>query len=65
MNNPLNAELVRDGCCADWPKPCTYHEGFADGIEAVLRARTRLADEGDCHCDDCLTQAANMGDAHD
>jgi len=27
------AASAKDGCCADWPKPCTYHEGFADGID--------------------------------
>jgi hypothetical protein len=21
----------RDRCCADWPKPCEYHEGWNDG----------------------------------
>jgi hypothetical protein len=33
----------RDGCCADWPKPCSYHEGWqdaenwvADQIEGIL-----------------------------
>lgn len=25
-------ELRRD-CCADWPKPCGYHEGYLDGFE--------------------------------
>lgn len=24
----------RKGCCEDWPKPCTYHEGFQDGWDA-------------------------------
>lgn len=22
--------MERDGCCATWPKPCSYHEGYAD-----------------------------------
>lgn len=21
----------RSGCCSTWPKPCPYHEGWADG----------------------------------
>jgi hypothetical protein len=24
---------ARQGCCADRRKACSYHEGFADGIE--------------------------------
>lgn len=27
---------IREGCCGTWPKPCTYHEGFADGLECGL-----------------------------
>jgi hypothetical protein len=27
--------VIREGCCADWPKPCSYHEGYADGWEAA------------------------------
>lgn len=26
----------RAGCCADWPKPCTYHEGYQDALDALL-----------------------------
>lgn len=26
---------IRDECCADWPKPCSYHEGWLDGAEFV------------------------------
>jgi hypothetical protein len=25
---------TREGCCAGWPKPCSYHEGWLDGWEA-------------------------------
>jgi hypothetical protein len=25
----------RDGCCADWPEPCQYHEGWNDGHAAA------------------------------
>lgn len=28
----------RQGCCSRYRKPCGYHEGFADGAEAVLRS---------------------------
>ncbi len=28
-------QLQPDGCCATWPKPCSYHEGYADGAEAM------------------------------
>lgn len=23
----------RDGCCATWPKPCSYHEGWQDALD--------------------------------
>jgi hypothetical protein len=26
--------MTREGCCANWPKPCAYHEGWLDGYEA-------------------------------
>ena len=25
----------RTGCCATWPKPCPYHEGWADAEDAA------------------------------
>lgn len=34
----------RRGCCADWPKPCSYHEGWQDGIDA-LTARLEAAEK--------------------
>jgi hypothetical protein len=36
-NDQVNAPEVnrRGGCCADWPKPCTYHDGWEDGYEAA------------------------------
>ena len=27
------AVAIREGCCADRPKPCSYHEGWIDGYE--------------------------------
>lgn len=27
--------ISREGCCADWPKPCTYHEGVTDALDTV------------------------------
>jgi hypothetical protein len=27
---------ARADCCADWPKPCSYHEGWADGRDVGL-----------------------------
>lgn len=36
----------RAGCCADWPKPCSYHEGWAD-----CRDTTSDAAEIDRLCD--------------
>lgn len=24
----------REGCCGDWPKPCPYHEGWADAFDS-------------------------------
>lgn len=26
----------REGCCATWPGPCQYHEGWQDAADAVL-----------------------------
>ena len=26
----------RDGCCGTWPKPCSYHEGYADALDMSL-----------------------------
>lgn len=31
----------RDGCCADWPKPCQYHEGYADAMDAAADEKGR------------------------
>lgn len=25
----------RHGCCGTWPKPCPYHEGWADAKDAL------------------------------
>lgn len=25
----------RVGCCADWPKPCSYHEGWQDALNSL------------------------------
>lgn len=36
----------REGCCADWPKPCSYHEGYADASdkwEAMHREMEAIA----------------------
>lgn len=27
--------LGRAGCCAIWPKPCPYHEGVLDAVDAM------------------------------
>lgn len=27
----------RDGCCATWPKPCSYHEGYQDALDTFER----------------------------
>lgn len=35
--------LSRDGCCADWPKPCSYHEGVRDALNAVVASGGLLA----------------------
>lgn len=26
----------RSGCCDDRPKPCSYHEGFFDGVDYMI-----------------------------
>ena len=33
----------RAGCCETWPKPCPYHEGWADAVDAYS-ARQQAAD---------------------
>lgn len=33
----IHPELKREGCCADTRKPCSYHEGYADGWDANER----------------------------
>lgn len=25
----------RKGCCANWPKPCGYHEGYQDAVDEM------------------------------
>lgn len=30
-------KLARIGCCSERRKPCEYHEGWDDGIEAFCR----------------------------
>ena len=32
----------RVGCCADWPKPCSYHEGYQDALDESSRHRDLL-----------------------
>ena len=34
----------RSGCCESWPKPCSYHEGYNDGVDSQedLIARLKL-----------------------
>lgn len=36
---------VRTGCCADWPKPCPYHEGVQDALNAVFDGLVAIARE--------------------
>ena len=43
-----NSDLLtkrRVGCCADWPKPCSYHEGFEDALQDP-QLRTLLEEAG-------------------
>ena len=35
----------RRDCCADWPKPCPYHEGYEDGFDA---GRIQWGHDADC-----------------
>lgn len=30
---PKSELELRRECCADWPKPCGYHEGYLDGFD--------------------------------
>lgn len=30
-------KLARVGCCSDRRKPCEYHEGWGDGLDAFCR----------------------------
>lgn len=34
----------RQGCCAGWAKPCTYHEGFLDGVAETQLKVDEMAD---------------------
>lgn len=34
----------RKGCCEDWPKPCSYHEGFQDAIDTISEAQERVVE---------------------
>lgn len=47
MTDPLDEQEIREHCCADWPKPCSYHEGWFDGWEArdIQDAREELIEE--------------------
>ena len=27
--------MTRAGCCETWPKPCSYHEGWADAEDSL------------------------------
>lgn len=36
----------REGCCADWPKPCTYHEGWADALDTLTNHIHDLTGDG-------------------
>ncbi len=35
---PMTETGVRKDCCADWPKPCGYHEGWIDGNDVSFRS---------------------------
>lgn len=39
--------LERDGCCATWPKPCSYHEGYQDALDTFEQVGwvSRLRDD--------------------
>lgn len=32
---PIRTDSGREGCCATWPKPCAYHEGYARAVDAI------------------------------
>lgn len=32
------ARVDRTNCCAGWPDPCGYHEGWIDGWDAAIDA---------------------------
>lgn len=37
-----HVEIKRLGCCAGWPKPCSYHEGYQDAYEALRGGNPRV-----------------------
>lgn len=55
----------RIGCCDDWPKPCTYHEGWADAADSLATEVERLKGalrevaewEPLAHCPTCTSAA--------
>lgn len=42
---PRHVQMKRLGCCAGWPKPCRYHEGYADAIAAAEQREAELRAE--------------------
>lgn len=52
---------ARVGCCGEYRKPCTYHEGYGDGWEAAeqLGATADLDTPAPWEQMDCILQADN------
>lgn len=46
MNDIIDrvVEAARKDCCAKYRKPCPYHDGYADGAEALLNQIKGMAD---------------------
>ena len=36
----------REGCCATWPKPCSYHEGWADAVDTLTERSASATTSG-------------------
>lgn len=46
---------TREGCCADWPKPCPYHEGWADATDAYEKRYEAIKEDRDA-CNEEMEQ---------
>ena len=62
-DTPLTA-AIRYRCCADWPKPCSYHEGMLDGLDAqasTIAALTTRAEQAEARVAELTAALTEQG----